>query len=59
MKVWLGYALSVDFERGVEKTVERVFDSEEKAMMWAKDPKFLENYNQDFDWREYAPVEVE
>ena len=58
MKVWLGYAVSADFE-GVEKTVERVFDSEDKARAWTQDPQFLEHHNQDFDWREYEPAEVE
>jgi hypothetical protein len=57
--VWIGYACSYDGGMGVEKTIEKVFDDEVKALVWSEDEKFLEYFNSDYYWREYERFNVE
>jgi hypothetical protein len=57
--VWIGLACSYDGGMGVEKTIEKVFDDEVKALVWSEDEKFLEYFNSDYYWREYERFNVE
>ena len=53
MKVWLGYTTVYDFD-GVEKTLDKVFDSELKAKEWVE-----AGVQSDYEWREYEEKTVE
>jgi hypothetical protein len=46
------------------KTVEKVFDDEVKALLWAEDPDFLKDRQvwsdgTELEWREYEEMEIE
>jgi hypothetical protein len=57
--VWIGYACTYDGGMGVEKTIEKVFDDEDKAEVWSEDKEFLESVNSAHYWREYKLFNVE
>ena len=58
MKVWIGYQCSYDY-CDVHRYVERVFDDEVKALLWAEDPEFAKDRDPNLDWREYEERVVE
>lgn len=63
MKVWIGYYCTHNL-CDTWKTVEKVFDDEVKALLWAEDPEFARtvqkwNDTEALEWREYAAMEVE
>lgn len=58
IKVWLGYRCHYDF-CDVYRVVEKVFDDEVKALLWAEDKEFTDHHNPDYDWRDYVCHEVE
>lgn len=62
MKVWLGIYCYHNLCETWE-TVEKVFDDEVKALLWAEDPAFekaAQRYNEEIlEWRKYKEVEVE
>jgi len=58
MKVWIGYLCSNN-SCDVFRYVERVFDDEVKALLWAEDKTFTDAHDSDYDWREYSMQEVE
>ena len=62
MKVWIGYHCSHNLCDTWE-TVEKVFDDEVKALLWAEDPEFekaAQRYNEEvLEWRRYEEREVE
>lgn len=62
-KIWIGYHASYDF-CDVFRTVEKVFDDEVKALLWAEDKEFLAGRQiwddgTEMEWREYEEFEVE
>ena len=63
MKVWIGYFCSHDL-CDTWKTVEKVFDDEVKALLWAEDAEFAKTAQKwtdgtELEWREYKEFEVE
>lgn len=63
MQVWIGYYCCHNLCDTWE-TVEKVFDDEVKALLWAEDPEFKKtvqmwNDTEALEWREYAEFEVE
>ncbi len=58
MKVYLGFSCYSDFF-GSGRTLEKVFDSKEKAKTWVREIKYSGNSHPDYEWREYDEHEVE
>lgn len=63
MKVWIGYYCYHNL-CDTWKTVEKVFDDEVKALLWAEDAEFAKsvqkwNDTEALEWREYQQMEVE
>ena len=63
MKVWIGYYCSHNL-CDTWKTVEKVFDDEVKALLWAEDKGFAATAQKldddtELEWREYEEHEVE
>lgn len=63
MKVWLGIYCSYNL-CDVWETVEKVFDDEVKALLWAEDPEFMKDRQiwtdgTEMEWRRYEAMEVE
>lgn len=63
MKVWIGYYCTYNL-CDMWKTVEKVFDDEVKALLWAEDKEFAATADKWTDgtaleWREYEEMEVE
>lgn len=58
MKVYLGFGCYSDFS-GSGRTLEKVFDCEEKAKTWVGEMSYTGNTHPDYDWREYEEHEVE
>ena len=62
MKVWLGIYCYHNLCDTWE-TVEKVFNDEVKALLWAEDQEFeklAQRYNEEaLEWRKYKEVEVE
>lgn len=62
MKIYLGYHCTYNL-CDMWKTVEKVFDDEVKALLWAEDAEFAANAehwnDQPTEWREYVEMEVE
>jgi hypothetical protein len=60
MKVYLGFSCYSDFSES-GRTLEKVFDSEEKAKTWVGDMAlaYTGNTHPDYEWREYNEHEVE
>lgn len=58
MKVWIGYHCCYN-GLDVFRSVERVFDDEVKALLWAEDEEFADQHDEERDWREYEVHELE
>lgn len=63
MKVWIGYYCEYNL-CDMWRTVEKVFDDEVKALLWAEDPDFEKNKEKwsdgtELEWREYEEMIVE
>jgi hypothetical protein len=58
MKVYLGFACYSNF-LGSDRTLEKVFDSEEKAKTWVGEMEYTENTRPSYDWRECEEHNVE
>jgi hypothetical protein len=63
MKVWIGYHCTHDLCDTWE-TVEKVFDDEVKALLWAEDPEFARTAPKwtdgtELEWRRYEERETE
>lgn len=63
MKVYIGYYCEYNL-CDMWKTVEKVFDDEVKALLWAEDPDFLKDRQvwsdgTELEWREYEEMEIE
>lgn len=63
MKIWIGYYCTYNL-CDVWKNVEKVFDDEVKALLWAEDKEFLAGRQiwddgTELEWREYEEHVVE
>lgn len=63
MKVWIGYHCEYNL-CDMWRTVEKVFDDEVKALLWAEDTLFEKNAQKwtdgtKLEWREYEEMVIE
>jgi hypothetical protein len=58
MKVWLGFSCWCDFG-GSGRSLEKIFDSEEKAKTWVGGMEYTGTTHPDSEWRECEEHDVE